>query len=198
MGMFTRKKPAPNPPPPPTPSIPASDLVAAEKMMDRWDASLGNNDATWDCLDAIARLGGFRGPKWALQQGSSEAMFWWWRWWQEAARLAHDRGQDRLVGRIFLFTHLFAKEMAPKMDAKTMFVTGLTPPPKQVYESIATLAVDSMSRMDPALMIHDTAAGAVCVLDALSMAREVAGLPAQDPQPPGAHTPIVSDGSQWN
>lgn len=204
MGMFIRKKPEPAAPPPvPQPSVSGSDLDSAEQVLDRWDRSMGDNNRMWDCLEFFARQGGYRGPEWViseLQRGfkSEEVTKRPWRWWDEAARTANGSGRHMLVGRIFLFTHLFATQIAPNMDARSMFSTGLVPPPEVVYKDIATLAVDSLSHLNGAALIHDTATGQVDVASAMLMACEVSGVEAPQQSAPPGPPPIVSDGSQWN
>ncbi len=50
MALFGRRnKSIPrNPAPEMPPSLTEADLAGASQLMDRWDASMGNSDATWD------------------------------------------------------------------------------------------------------------------------------------------------------
>ena len=82
----------------------AADLADAARLMDRWDAAPGNSDATWSCIEAIARRGGFRGAEATLMEvmdgkNASEVSQRPWRWSNDAARLARGAGDDVLAGR---------------------------------------------------------------------------------------------------
>jgi hypothetical protein len=122
-----------------------------------------------------------------------------WRWWNEAARAANSRGQDELTGRIFLFTHLFVSHLAPKMNVGSELETGLGKPQEHLYKDIAVLTVDSMSKLDPNVLIHNTATGKVDVTNVILMAREVSGVSSPaGPVPESQVTPTTTDGSQWN
>src|SRR4051794_10149849 len=48
------------------PNVGQDDLRDATSLMDQWDRSLGNSDATWDCIEQVARRGGFKGSQAAL------------------------------------------------------------------------------------------------------------------------------------
>lgn len=203
MGLFSKKTAAPKTlPPEPPPTISDSDLADAERIMDRWDASMGNSNAMWDCLEAIGRRGGFRGAEANLMEVMDGRDSTWvvnrpWRWWNQAAHVASTRGMDTLVGRIFLFTHFYLTELAPKMNYANEMDTGLVRPAEGIYKDIAGLAVYSLARLDPYYLIHDTATGKVDVFNAIKMAEQVSGVTA--PRPAASPTqPMTDDGSQWN
>ena len=183
------------------PSLSDADLAAASRLMDQWDASLGNSDATWNCIEAIAKRGGFGGAVAALTETShgkaiNDVMQRPWGWWNEAARLAQATGDDVLAGRIFLFTYLFTTTMVPKMRAVEMLDTGLPAPREGVYKSIAALAVSSLARLSPGLIIHNTATGQVDVENALGMAEQVSGVRA--PQVDASNSEPFSDTGPFN
>lgn len=183
MGLFNRKDKggaagAAAPVLPPTLSY--SDLMAAAQLMDRWDAAMGNSDAMWDCVDAFARLGGFRGLQASLAgEGSAghsgDVLNRPWRWWAEAASLATASSEYALAGRIFLFTYLFVTQFLPTMNAATQLDTGLANPGQGTYQSIAQSAVDAFCHLPPDMLIHDTATGKVDVAAAQQMAISVVG-----------------------
>jgi hypothetical protein len=157
------------------PQVCVADLDDAERLMDRWDACLGDSDAMWDCLESIARRGGFRGPHASVVEimggtDAAEVTQRPWHWWGEAARLAHETGRHRLAGRIFLFTHLFATRTVSLMRPGDMLATGLEAPQAATYRRIAEIAADSLARLPPHLLIHDTATGRVDVVNARRMA----------------------------
>jgi len=84
------------------PSLSDADLTGASALMDRWDRSLGNNDAVWACLETIARSGGFRGAEAALREvmdgkPAEDVTSRPWRWWAEASRVANARGDHVLA-----------------------------------------------------------------------------------------------------
>jgi hypothetical protein len=179
MGLFRKDKPQPRTVRPEvTPRLSEADLADATRIMDRWDAALGNSSATWDCLGLIARRGGFTGPQASLMEimdGKDAYVVTQrpWRWWHEAARLAHATGEHRLAGRIFLFTHLFTTQTVTGMRPGDMMETGLEPPAPATYKHLASIAVVSLSQLPADLLIHDTATGKVDVANALRMAGEV-------------------------
>ncbi|MHB1432655.1 MAG: hypothetical protein ACYCVZ_11135 [Streptosporangiaceae bacterium] len=151
--------------------------------MDLWDASLGSSDAVWNCIESIARQGGFRGGEATLREvvdGRSveDVTNRPWRWWTEACRLAEATGNDILAGRIFLFAYLFLSQMVGKMRAVDMMETGLGQPTDASYQEIAGYAVASLARLAPDVLIHDSGTGRVDVANALRMAEEVAGTTA--------------------
>jgi hypothetical protein len=161
------------------PTLSFTDLSAASKLMDRWDAAMGNNDATWACIDAVAKLGGFRGLEALLGESGTgrqteDIVNRPWRWWAEAARLANACGEYALAGRIFLFTYLFVNQMLPTMNAATQLDAGLGFPGQGTYESIARSAADCLTHLPSAMVIHDSTAGRVDVASALAMATSVA------------------------
>lgn len=196
MGLFGKK--TSTPPPPvvePPPEVASSDLTRASQLMDRWDAAMGNSDAIYDCLEAIARQGGWRGEDETMTEAvrrggdASTVVQRPWRWWQAAAEAAQAAGEDGLAGRIFLFTHMYATQLAPKMDWRAMASVGLDPPRDESYKGIAASAVGSLVRLDPSFLIHDTATGRVDVAGALQMAEQVSGVvaPTTATSPPIQH-----------
>jgi hypothetical protein len=193
MGLFDKKsKPLPKSFPPETPpSLSETDLADASRLMDQWDASLGNSDATWNCIEAVAGRGGFKGSEAALMEimdgkEASDVSQRPWRWWNEATRLAHANGNDLLAGRIFLFTHLFVINIVKNMRPIDMMETGLEAPKDETYRSIAGIAVGSLARLSPDFMIHNTATGKVDVASALRMAEQVSGVTAHPVDAPQA------------
>ncbi len=177
------------------PSLSEADLADASRVMDQWDASMGNSDATWSCIEEIARRGGFRGAQAAIMEivdgkESSDVTQRPWRWWNEATRLAHANGDDVLAGRIFLFTHLFATQIVKNMRPGDQMETGLGPPENETYKSIAGIAVGSLVRLPPDFLIHNTATGQVDVAHALSMAEQVSGVTAPRAEAPSAQARI--------
>jgi hypothetical protein len=186
VGLFGRKdeRPPTSYEPEMPPSLSDADLADAARLMDQWDASLGNSDATWNCVEMIARRGGFKGVRETATEIASAGGKYIphilqrpWRWWNEAARLAHANGDDVLAGRIFLFTQLFVNQIVPRMNTGDMMDTGLEPPAEETSRSIATIAVGSLRRLSPDLLIHDTATGKVNVADTLRLAEYVSGAP---------------------
>jgi hypothetical protein len=201
MGLFKKKEPV-APPLPPVPVISDSDLIHAERLMDQWDASMGRSDAMWNCLEAIGQRGGYQGMQAVLDQTikgyeAGEVLQRPWRWWNEATRAANSRGRHTLAGRIFLFTHMYATQLRPQMPAGNVMETGLETPRDDTYRDIATLAIASMSTLDPSFLIHDTATGKVDVHSALRMAREASG-DAADSYRAGTAAEPSPDGGQWN
>jgi hypothetical protein len=180
MGLFSRKTtslPASYTPETP-PSIGPAELSDASSLMDRWDAVMGNSDATWDCLEMIARRGGFQGAHAALMEvmdgkPSSDVTNRPWRWWTEASRVAGATSDHELAGRIFLFTHLFTTQLVGKMLPAHQMDTGLGQPDPASYRAIAEQAVFSLGQLPPGHLIHDTATGKVDVASARSMAEQV-------------------------
>ncbi len=161
------------------PTLSFTDLSAAAKLMDRWDAALGNSDATWACVDAVAKLGGFRGLEALLGESGTgkqteDILNRPWRWWAEAARLASACAEYALAGRIFLFAYLFVNQMLPTMNNATQLDAGLGRPSQGTYESIARSAAGSLTHLPSAMVIHDTSAGRIDVASALALARSVA------------------------
>jgi len=203
VGLFgSKNKGTEAPVPEPIPVLGSSDLDDAAEIMARWDASLGNSDATWDCLEVIARRGGFQGPQAALFEimdgkPSDMVVNRPWRWWAEAAREASAVGRDELAGSIFLFTHLFATQMVDGMLPAHRMDIGLDRPSPESYAVIAMSAVRSLPRLPMDLKIHDTATGQVDVASALRMAESVAGVDAERP-PATAERPPSSPESDWN
>lgn len=186
MPLFGKRKAEPQYVPEASPALGPADLADASKLMDTWDACLGNSDATWECIEMIARRGGFRGEQQIFQDvargaDTRDVLQRPWRWWRQAALLANQTGDDVLAGRIFLFTHLFVVSMLPKMTAFDQGETGLCQPSTESYHDIARVAVQSLARLAPSLLIHDTATGKVDVHNALRMAEEVSGVRAQRP-----------------
>lgn len=133
----------------------------------------------WDCTDAFAKLGGFRGLETAISESAAgkdteDILNRPWRWWAEAASLANASGEHALAGRIFLFTYLFVTQLLPKMNPATQLDTGLGRPVQGTYESIARSAANSLSQLPLGMLIHDTATGRVDVASAAEMARSAA------------------------
>lgn len=195
MGPFRRKSERDRLAPGPTPVIGDAEIADATRLMNRWDRSLGTNDAVWTCLELIARRGGFAGSgkmrKAALRSPDPSAVIQRpWRWWDEAAHVAQTRGNHLLPGRIFLFTHLFTSQMVRSMTAGDRMRIGLDPPEDEIYRSIAATAVGSLAQLWPSQLIHDTATGRVDVAAALTMAEQVSGVTApRDPAPPAPAPP---------
>lgn len=191
-------------PPEPLPVISDTDLADAERLMDRWDASLGDSDAMWNCLEAIGRRGGYGGAESMLRESMNgrdvpDILQRSWRWWNEAARAANGRGQDALVGRIFLFAYLYVNRLAPTIKGGRELNTGVVVPAEQLYKSIASLAVDSLAKLDRSLLIHNTATGRVDVASAIGMAEQVSGVTApRSTSSEASETPLTSIDTQWN
>jgi hypothetical protein len=181
MGLFSRKS-TPLPPsytPEAPPSVSPADLADASALMDSWDRCMGNSDAMWDCIEMIARRGGFKGPEAALREvmdgkPTSDVTGRPWRWWTEASRVAGATGDHALAGRIFLFTHLFTTQLVDRMLPVHQMETGLGRPDHASYRAIATQATVSLAQLPPGQLIHDTATGKVDVGSAREMAESVA------------------------
>ncbi len=152
MGLFDRRAT----PPPSGEAFPigAAELADATALMDRWDAALGDSDAMFACLAQIAQ----RGP---------------WEWWAAASRAAAAAGEPALVGRIFLFVHLFTTRLVDRISPEQQKETGLGRPEPDVYRAIAGQAVIALVQLPPELMIHDTATGQVDAVAAWTMAQAV-------------------------
>jgi hypothetical protein len=195
MALFGRGKPASKPPVREAPpSLSRTDLADAARLMDRWDSSLGNSDATWDCLEAIGRRGGFRGDQATLMEimdgkDAKDVTQRPWRWWHEAARLASASGDHVLAARVFLFAHLFVNQMVDKMSAGDMLETGLDRPSSAIYKDVAKIAVTALSQLPADLLIHDTATGKVDATNALRLAEQVSGVTAGPPLTTGRSRP---------
>lgn len=177
MGLFSKKPKEPLAPPPVAP-ISDADLVEASRIMDRWDQAMGTSDAIWDCLEVIGRRGGYAGDRSIMDAVASgydagEVIDRPWRWWAAAARTSAAKGEHELPGRIFLFTHMFATQLAASMNVGNEMETGLSRPQNATYREIADIAAGSLATLDPAYLIHDTATGKVDVAAALRMATGV-------------------------
>jgi hypothetical protein len=171
MGLFDRKSKEATAAPELPPTLSYTDLVSASQLMDRWDAAMGNSDAMWDCVDAFARLGGFRGLEAAFREGNAaNTLNRPWRWWAEAASLAQASGEYALAGRIFLFSYLFVNQLLPTMNASTQLDAGLGTPGEGTYVSIARSAAEALGHLPPDMLIHDTATGKVDVASAQQLA----------------------------
>lgn len=180
MGLFDRKERSPSVAAEAPPAISPADIADATAMMDRWDRAMGNNDAMWSCIEAIARLGGFRGPEAAFDEAAAgrdaqDVLDRPWRWWTAASRAALSAGDNVLPGRIFLFTYLFINQILPGMNAVTQLETGLSGPETRSYQYIARQAIQAMEQLAPSMLIHDTRTGKVDVASALKMAYSVTG-----------------------
>lgn len=196
MGLFGKKGKPPAYASEPPPVVSPADLSNAAVVMDRWDRSMGDNAAMWSCLEAIARLGGFRGMRAALTEvvdgnDAGEVTNRPWRWWTEASRVALESGDSILAAKIFLFAYLFVNKIVPTMNAATQADVGLGHPGDQSYQNIARLAALAMSNLPPSMLIHDTRTGKVDVASALAMAHSVTGSmpPPSGAQPPSALVP---------
>jgi hypothetical protein len=133
----------------------------------------------WDCLEAFARLGGFRSAEATLHAGyemgdSYAAVRRPWRWWAEAARLANAQDEHQLVGRIFLFCAHFTGSILPKMDWVTQCDVGLSYPDGGTYQDVARSAVDSLSHFPADMLILNVPTDRVTVASALNAAKFVA------------------------
>jgi hypothetical protein len=160
-------------------ALSAADLTAASQLMDRWDAARGDSDAMWNCLEAFARLGGFRSAEATLHAGyemgdSYAAVRRPWRWWAEVARLASARDEHALVGRIFLFAAHFTGSILPRMDWVTQSDVGLSYPDGGTYQDLARSAVDSLSHLPADMLILNVVNDRVAVGSALNAAKFVA------------------------
>lgn len=159
------------------PTIDQTDLFGATALMDRWEASLGDSDAVWACLEAIAHQGGFHGLE-TLQEAASgnvaDVIQRPWRWWAAAAAAAHAEGDQVLPARIFLFTQLFKTQMVPNMSGGNMMSIGLDSPAPEYYSAIASVAVDSLRMLPPEQVVHQSATGRVSAASAIDLALEVA------------------------
>jgi hypothetical protein len=147
--------------------------------MDRWDAAMGNNNVMWGCLEAFARLGGFRGMKAALNDSyttgdAREGALRPWRWWAEAAREATAQGQHALAGRIFLFAFHFTMNIYPRMNQMTQAEVGLCYPEDGIYQAIARNAAASLRHLPPNMIVRNAIIDQVNVADALKAATMVA------------------------
>jgi hypothetical protein len=161
-----------------SPTLSAADLTAASQLMDRWDAASGDNDAMWDCMEAIARLGGFRSAEATLELGYQmgddyAAVRRPWRWWAEAARLANTQGEYALAGRIFLFAVFFTVSVLPNMDWVTQGDVGLSDLGGGIFEDIARSAMNSLSHLPSEMLIKNVANDQVDVASALGLARRI-------------------------
>jgi hypothetical protein len=167
------------------PNVSTADLADVRALVDQWDSSLGNSDATWATIEMIARRGGFQGAEAALREivngkSAEDVTNRPWRWWAEASRVASVNGDDLLVGRIFLFMYLFVNQSLPLMRAGDQMETGLGKPDDTSYWSIARNAAEALGHLPDSVLIHDTATGTVDVANARELARRAAGLPLDD------------------
>ena len=197
MGFFSKKSNPMSQPAAaePLPSVSPADLVAGVQLMDQFDVSLGNgSDAIYASLEQIANRGGWKGEKGtmmeAIQSPNNAPSIQQrpWRYWSEVARLANASGEHELAGRIFLFAHLYSTQMASKMSWQDRASIGLEAPETALYEAIAAAALDSMSRLDRAYLIHNTATGKVNVAAAIGMAEAISGVTAS--RSPEAQSPV--------
>lgn len=159
-------------------TIGSAELEDAAALIEQFERSLGNSDATWDALEAIARRGGFVSAERVLTEISSQgidatvAFSRPWRWWATASTTALTSGDNILPARIFMFAKLFTTQMAPAMNAATQMDVGIAAPPGETYRIIASNGVTSLAQLPPDYLIHDTATGKVDVTRALAMATE--------------------------
>lgn len=186
MALFSRRptaQPAATSEAPPVVSV--QDLADAQALMNQWDASLGNSDATWAVIEMIARKGGFQGSQAALMEvmnGKAADVVTTrpWRWWAEASRVASTQGNHRLIGQIFLFAHLFVNQTLPLMRPVDEMETGLGKPDDTSYWTIARNAAEALAQLPQNMLIHDTATGKVDVANARRLARIAANLPEHE------------------
>ena len=177
------KKTAPAPPAPQPkipPDISEADLADASDLIDLWDASLGDSDAVWGCLEVMARRGGYRDAQATYQLvhigvPSDEAVGLPWRWWAEAGRVAHAHGNYVLAGRIFIFMYLFENQILPNMRTVDQMETGMARPSADSHRDIVRNAIESLEQLPPYELIHNTRTGQVDVAGALNLARSLAG-----------------------
>lgn len=177
MGIFGRKQ-TPVSTTDPTLDLRDSDLAAASRVLDQWDRSLGNSDATWDTLEAVARLGGWVGETELITEVSRGMDATYvanrpWRWWAEVAKTASDRGDFVLAGRVFLFMRLFLDQILPNMRAVDQMTTGLGRPDQSTTFAIAFAGANALGQLPPQMIIHDTATGTVDVAAALGLANNL-------------------------
>ena len=180
MGLFDKKEKSPSVAAEAPPAISPADITDATATMDRWDRALGNNDAMWSCIEAIARLGGFRGLEAVFDEAAAggdaqNVVNKPWRWWTAASLAALSAGDNVLPGRIFLFAFLFSNQIVPGINAATQLDTGLSGPDTRSYQYIARQAIQAMEQLAPSMLIHDTRTGKVDVASALTMAYSVTG-----------------------
>ncbi|WP_300578560.1 hypothetical protein [uncultured Nocardioides sp.] len=191
----------------PLPTVSPADLAAGTQLMDQFDVSLGGgSDAIYTCLEQIATRGGWKGEQAtmmeAIQSPNNTAFIQQrpWRYWSEVARLANASGEHDLAGRIFLFAHLYATQMASKMSWQDRASIGLEAPEDSLYKAIAAAAVDSLARLDRGYLIHNTATGKVDVAAAIGMAEAISGVTAPPPaaSPASSTAPAADDASPFN
>ncbi|MBN1091207.1 hypothetical protein JKP75_00515 [Blastococcus sp. TML/M2B] len=156
MGLFDRRAAPPDDGT--APAIGAAELADATALMDRWDAALGSSDAIWATLAQIA------------DRGATPP----WPWWAAASRAAAEAGDPVLVGRIFLFTHLVATQLAPRMTPEKEREVGLGRPDPLSYRAVAELAMRTLPQLPQEQLLHDTATGKVDAAAAWTMAAAVA------------------------
>lgn len=180
MGLFSRKpiEPPPKQPDPWRPSVGLAELSDATRLMDRWDVAMSRgNDAMWECLTLIGQRGGADTSDKAmaaLMNGPydyGQVIQRPWRWWTEAARNAHESGDQLLPSRIFLFMLFFNDSCASKMNVRGFFDTGLEAAKDPSLTQLTNIAAQSFAALDPDLVVHDSHAGRIDAKTGLIMAR---------------------------
>ena len=179
MGLFDRKpKAAPAPMPELPPTLSDADLARAARLLDRFEAAMGNSDAIWTCLEDFAKLGGFPGLEWLLGDTSGrpvgEILDRTWRWWAEAALLANARGEYAIAARVFMFSWLIATELMPKASANAQMDIGLTTPTQGTYQRIVARGAEALAQLPPDQIIINTAVDKIPVASALLLAKSIA------------------------
>ena len=181
MGLFDRKSKATQVPVPELPpTLSAADLANATRLLDRWDASTGNSDAIWECVDEFWRLGGFRSAQRVIMEtgpnGKSvdDVLNRPWRWWAEAAALANAQGEYWLTARIFMFAYFIMVNVVPKADLALQLDTGITSPKQGTYERIAASAVQALAQLPEDRIVARAGTDKVIVGVALLLAKSIA------------------------
>lgn len=163
MGRFSKKSQVQGGYGEPPITIGSAELVNAAALIEQFERSLGNSNATWAALDAIARRGGFVSIERMLteivaQRVSVEvAIDGPWRWWATASTIALNKGDNLFPARIFMFTKLFIMQMVPNMNAATQADLGLGKPADETHRIIASNGAAALAQLPPNYLIHDTA-----------------------------------------
>lgn len=180
MGLFDRKsKAAPVHVPELPPTLSTADLARAGQLIDRWQASAGNSDAIWSCVDDFWRIGGFPGPEAVIRQAVDgkavdDVLNRPWRWWAEATALAYAQGEYWLAARIFMFAYFIMVNVVPKADLALQMDTGITPPGQGTYQRIAASAAQALAELPQDQVVARAGADTVIAGVALLLAKSVA------------------------